>query len=95
MLKNKLVIFVEDNCWHEGGGLLNTVQQKVGGNISISLPGGEYIYTSHSLLQPWLSLRIAGVSYALYISLLISKLFCTMGCMGGGRGTSLSRSGTK
>ncbi len=27
MLKNKLVIFVEDNCWQGGGELLNTVQQ--------------------------------------------------------------------
>jgi hypothetical protein len=27
-----------------------------------------------------------GVSYALFISLLISKLFCTKGCMGGGGG---------
>ncbi len=31
-----------------------------------------------------------GVSYALFISLLISKLFCTKGCMGG-RGGGVGR----
>jgi hypothetical protein len=31
-----------------------------------------------------------GVSYTLYISLLISKLFCTKGCMGGGEAEPLS-----
>jgi hypothetical protein len=87
MLKNKLVIFVEDNCCQEGrgGGVDKYSPAEGGGNISISLPGGEYIYIRHSLLQPWLSLCTGGVSYALYISLLISKLFCTTG-YGCGRG---------
>ncbi len=31
-------------------------------------------------------LCLGGLSYALFISLLISKLFCTKGCMGGGEG---------
>jgi hypothetical protein len=74
MLKNKRVIFVEDNCWQGGGGVVEYSTPEGGGNISISLPGGEYIYISHSLLQPLLSLCTAGVSYALYISRSISEL---------------------
>jgi len=41
---------------------------------------------------PKKSLCTRGVSYALYISLFISELFCTKGCMGGGGEESSSPS---
>jgi hypothetical protein len=50
----------------------STVQEKFGFDISEN---------EHSYF-----LGTGGVSYALFISLLISKLFCTRGCMGGGEG---------
>jgi hypothetical protein len=45
MLKNKLVIFVEDNCWQEGGGVVKYSPPAGRGKyIYITARWGIYLY---------------------------------------------------